>query len=55
MQSVLAMGSSLFIRLSSKMANFVVQKTIAPKNVIEFHQKSIGVIQCRLALPCEYM
>ena len=49
MQSVLAVGSSLLIRLSSKMANFVVQKTIAPKNVIEQAGTELCQAQLKLA------
>ena len=55
------LGSSSFLRLSSFLGSFyflghpleppifVIQEAAAPKNWIEFHQKSIGTVRCSLA------
>ena len=48
-ESVLAVGSSLFLRFLLKLPIFGVQKAATPKNGVEFRQKSIGAIRCSLA------
>ena len=42
----------LIIEKALKTTIFVVQKAAAPKNGVEFCQKSIGVIRCSLATSC---
>ena len=52
-ESVLAVGSSLFLGFLLKLPIFGVQKAATPKNGVEFRQQSSYAIRCSLAMSYE--